>query len=409
MINILPYATQDYQKFYDERTSSFREYIENIAYVKDVNDNEKLYYTFMKSTYVRDSTYNPNDLRNTTLDENGLPNPKPTCNPESPSGIVNEWWYQYYFDVPPCAYGRFLQSTGTCWMNAILNTIILTPKMAEIAVKNFYDDTMLIQEARQYIIKKIHNFSNLNNEELQIRTLLFGMIYLLFIKKVKAQPEDGNFVASIGARVKGLSENSNQFFWKTQKMSMEEYSDGSRVKEGFLVVLPILFKKDIDYTIDYTIDDTDSTINKKYISPIIIDIPNIAKSERIVELIGGKYKLEAGGIRLSWDPHGVAGLKCDDKFYIYDSNQKIAYDDWYRQDTTHNYIEKYKDNYRTQSEENDKRYMIDYAIYIKEDEPSFLTRIKNTMNTIKNTMNPWRKKGGRKKRKTVKRKINHPR
>ena len=375
VINILPYVTEEDKKYYDDYNYKNDEI--NKSYMKYVDQTN--YYTHtMKSTHVTDSTYNPNDLPDTTLDDNGLPNSKPTCNPEPQSEIVNEWWFKYYFDVPSCAYGRLLQSTGTCWMNAILNTIILTPRLVKIATNNFYDDTKLHPDVRTYIKTNIDSFSKLNNKTFQLRTLLFGMIYLLFIKKVKAQEADGNFVAAIGARVKGLYYHKDQFKWENNDMIKYGNSGHAGLKN---IVLSILFKENIDYIFNKNILYYNN-------QPIIIYDYNPKRSiTESIKIRDNKYNLEAGIIGL-YSPnnnkgHSVAGLKCDDKYYIYDSNNYIVYNEWYRDHAkTIDYINKYYNNYYNYNYKG-----IYYTIYVKEED----------------TKRNFTQRGGRRKRrKTVK-------
>jgi hypothetical protein len=47
------------------------------------------------------------------------------CNLES------QWWYRWYHENPACAVPRLLQFTGTCWLNALLNTILLSAPIAD--------------------------------------------------------------------------------------------------------------------------------------------------------------------------------------------------------------------------------------------------------------------------------------
>ena len=51
--------------------------------------------------------------------------------------LEDTWWYKYYFNIPVCAYGRLSQSSGTCWCNAVINIILLTPVIYELFLEKF--------------------------------------------------------------------------------------------------------------------------------------------------------------------------------------------------------------------------------------------------------------------------------
>jgi hypothetical protein len=47
------------------------------------------------------------------------------------------WWYKYFLDTPYCAYGRLLQSTGTCWCNASINSLFLSEPIVQLLIDSF--------------------------------------------------------------------------------------------------------------------------------------------------------------------------------------------------------------------------------------------------------------------------------
>jgi hypothetical protein len=54
------------------------------------------------------------------------------------SKLINDkWWFKYYFRSPTCAKGRLVQFGGTCWLNTLLNSIILGQRMKKYAIDSY--------------------------------------------------------------------------------------------------------------------------------------------------------------------------------------------------------------------------------------------------------------------------------
>jgi hypothetical protein len=84
------------------------------------------------------------------------------------------------------------------------------------------------------------------------------------------------------------------------------------------------------------------------------------KAVKSIKINGKIYKLEA--CTLSNVSHSIAGLHCDDKYYIYDSNNYISYDDWPNGIIT-NYLGLLKNN---NVKYKDKPFILDTLIYVKQ-------------------------------------------
>lgn len=50
----------------------------------------------------------------------------------------NIWAYDYFLNKGMCTSGRLIQLAGTCWYNALLNVLFLTPEIKHILSKNFH-------------------------------------------------------------------------------------------------------------------------------------------------------------------------------------------------------------------------------------------------------------------------------
>ena len=86
--------------------------------------------------------------------------------------IQNRWWYLYYFNVPICAYGRLLQSSGTCWCNALLNSVLLNTSISILLLQK-------ININKTYIETKLENaISLINNKKLDINKIINNNLLL---------------------------------------------------------------------------------------------------------------------------------------------------------------------------------------------------------------------------------------
>ena len=70
---------------------------------------------------------------------------------------------------------------------------------------------------------------------------------------------------------------------------------------------------------------------------VIIQVDSyIYSADKVIIINGKNYKLIAATIGyINSDKlggHSICGLICDDKFYVYDSNNHIAYTDWFSGD-----------------------------------------------------------------------------
>jgi hypothetical protein len=116
-----------------------------------------------------------------------IPAPPPT------SELSQTWWYKWYFNIPPCARGRLTQSTGTCWMNATLNCLLLVNDVSKLLIEEWIKSKSPHKQIQ---------FKDYLSEQYTLKDLLLSTVNNLLISRIKAKPEDGNFVAALAARVK---------------------------------------------------------------------------------------------------------------------------------------------------------------------------------------------------------------
>jgi hypothetical protein len=176
--------------------------------------------------------------------------------------LENSWWFKYYFQIPNCAYGRLTQSTGTCWCNALINSLILNQSIVNLLIDKF---NKLDKETKN-TIENINSFDKFNDSKDSLYILLYAVINLLLIRKIKAKQKNGNFIAELAARIKGIYDNEgkgdlkftsgevikledHEFFYTLQ--GGVEYGDGGSSVSGVKVVLNKLFSKNEYIIIDY--------------------------------------------------------------------------------------------------------------------------------------------------------------
>jgi len=329
--------------------------------------------------------------------------------------LVDQWWFRWYFSVPPCLSTRLTQSTGTCWMNSIINSLFFIPEIIDLLTTKYNS------LPNKDIIDKIkfNNFSCIAcNYDLKI--LIFSLINNLLINKRKASINDGNFVGIIASKVKCKYEN------KLEKCDDIKYGDGGDTYKGLEVILKEIFSDDnIYYSIsieekiikyqnkivekinennqdrnklvleinnkieEYNKQNSDDKLEKiklleekikdldklikilnnsllelkklfrtasndsdissnKEIKKFVLNIIEVKKYPKI--LIFNKnifysninigfynYKLCSSSISLNGIDHAIAGIICNNKSYVYDSNNIIVETNWPHKDIS-NYL-----------------------------------------------------------------------
>lgn len=121
----------------------------------------------------------------------------PGREPATPD-VASAWWVRTYFAAPPCATVRLTQSTGTCWMNALLNSLLIPIKIATLS------RSRIGTAPRPDDIKLRHFPSVLGT--VSCKTLTHSLFRALLAPRGKARSSDGNFVGAYAACVKCLYE-----------------------------------------------------------------------------------------------------------------------------------------------------------------------------------------------------------
>ena len=317
------------------------------------------------------------------------------------TNIADKWWYDYFMRSLPCARGRIIQFTGTCWFNVILNTILLTPKLKEYVTRGIKDDTHFEDYYRVSDDKLLFNYmlpdnmieiinrDSVCNKCRNIAEYKFSDIMLCHSCS-KSYYEDGKKLEKIeDIKRKEIFEEPNidipfkaLFYGRLNKNL--DFDD-----KGLLELSKILNPISLDGGTSNNIIKLFDIMKCKY-THIIIDMKLNTKmfpvyfnniSEPIFIMTGmnntpivfGKdmslplkingYKLCAAGV--ASNVHVVCGLLCNDIPYIYDSNNIIAYSEW-PSGNMFGYYDKVMELKDTPLEPPDFVYHYTFILYMKE-------------------------------------------
>lgn len=286
-----------------------------------------------------------------------------TTPPETIKNLDEWWWYKWYFSVPPCASGRLMQISGTCWFNAGLNVVLLSPTISKVLIMKWIE---LTEEQKKPFMDD-NNFDSCFNPKLDktstdnsIVEMLFFLIYHILIKNKKITYDKGNIskipailVGDIYKSDAGKEVLTNEIINDENRLKNKEFFEkNSKDAEGgdaninikilLESIIPSIFTQylcDNKFKLEsFTLPNIQKYRSQEYIK----ELPNILQI-RYGELINFKtapkninitfngkeetYELEASTLNVD-DSHVISGLICNDIPYIYDSNNVIAVTDW---------------------------------------------------------------------------------
>jgi hypothetical protein len=249
-----------------------------------------------------------------------------------------------------CSQGKLVQFTGTCWINAILNSILLPKKMRKIMSKQaekyfkkmktnsdrelMSDDEVIHIDLSDMSIYGLHEFK----DDLTITQILTVIIYDIFV--LNKRPSISDYVDT-----KRSIKYSNFILILAYKF----------IKKFYLMYRDLPDEKIIDTGVnDDTINKTLQYISNEYLVDFknylvsvfidgnIITIPfKMRHLDKIYDLISCsiviEYSDKGGG-------HSICGYICDDIQYVFDSNHSVLIESRWVEHNFDNYIKYIEDN-----------------------------------------------------------------
>lgn len=289
-------------------------------------------------------------------------------NSNSAPNLEHQWWYKWYMNVPLCASNRLRQLSGTCWFNTAINTLLLTPYILNIIIDNFN------KNGQKYIEEIAAIPFNTCLSEKSLKTKLHVILYNLFINEKKGnnwikasdniiksmiennEIEGGRPIEAVNNIVNQLQLTENIKVIDLLKENIKELDilDELGTVTNFKLVNGKLEK--IDSVLGAPAAEYDSTLPKVFIHNY-----SLHNAHKVININNCRYSLVASSLAISGDSigHAIAGLKCNDVYYIYDSNNFIIKVDWRNTSWIHDY------NSITRKSITFNHY--NYLVYIKED------------------------------------------
>jgi hypothetical protein len=258
------------------------------------------------------------------------------------NNITRNWWFEYVFDKEPsCADGKLVQSYGTCWFHATLNSLFMTERIQRILVNNWermtLNDKKIICgeqfDANQQICDDIPSYCPKHYGGM--RKELYKIFYNVFIKKNKIKTSAPYIIenASLDARGKPLIRNlkiremmyKGEHPEKTLNTVLLELFEEEQYLE-FENMLGIKF--DVKLEKQQSLPEFVILYNKtQQVRPKLIQQIQLRKDNKTF-----KYVLRTAILIYETEDHenahAIAGLFCDDEYYVFDSNNILLRLDW---------------------------------------------------------------------------------
>lgn len=357
--------------FKDPATGQYLD-VKHYHVVKDNTGKDYTYRGFFKTAVVKNVRLKnaSNDAKtNSYYDTNKI------------QQVEETWWFKMYFDSPYCAFGRFVQFSGTCWFNAVINSLILIPSIAVILTY------MYGHWAKGLSPEELKNFQDSASFQscpanMTLKQMLYTIVYLVFIKGERAiRSDNSNFIAHYASLLLssskfGSTEHYQKIINKQGITKASEFSDGYHGFKAIEELFQQVFPPEIaTYLKVKTYHDTElQTDNlKENVLPYLVAIettyaPSVTLNKKIT-INNSTYVLQSCCLIISDKQssthsfHAVAGLTCNGKDYIYNSWNDTVPTNWTEHDisnflryTNQKYIGK---NYKFER--------FDYLVYVRED------------------------------------------
>lgn len=238
----------------------------------------------------------------------------------------------YFINVKICSYTKLMQFTGTCWANSVMNSLLLSSKYT-LLLKAYY--STWFNQATQLEKDEITNkdIRLCLNPKYSLEKYLIIIIYNVLIKNVKPTQDDDNLVAMVAAKLKHIYQMNSKYDKIITIKDAELYSDSGRPYTTFKFLYDFILKNDYIHLYDINLVQSNMS-NKKIISASFntTDYNKKVKFNPTLTFTNALFTIENCIIIIEtkknqWN-HVICGFKCNNEYYIYDSNNVLLKHNW---------------------------------------------------------------------------------
>lgn len=236
-------------------TKDMKDIIYNISTVKkniNIFSSEEAIITRAEYSFSFPSKYIPGKTYEGTVNgQQFLYQTRSTKNENDSNKLEDQWWAKVYLSIPPCATGRFVQFTGTCWFNSVLNMLVLTPKIANLLKTKWMALDIAVKKELEGI-----TFETCPLKTYPLNKMLFVVINNLLIKGIKAKT-NVDFISGIAKEAK----TQYKTIYKVKDIETKN-DDGGTNTYAIRLILETLCTPIKEFNI-FDIDNTSDYKNKK--------------------------------------------------------------------------------------------------------------------------------------------------
>lgn len=228
-----------------------------------------------------------------------------------------------------CGYGRIKQLSGTCWLNSVINTLILPEHMTNVLISIYISHT----NTNILLKNEIENsdFKECLLKDYDVTKQILGIIYNILIKNNIIKKEDSNIIAKMAYIIKFYYDPKNigkNFEIPNTNTLNNTINGGDTLAALYYIYKYILgdcydmiaYKNDNNTTLNNI-----TNLNKKIIFTITYEKDIVSTFDENITIDKSVFKLESCIIEFSGKKpynHVVCGFICNNKYFIYDSNEK---------------------------------------------------------------------------------------
>ena len=257
----------------------------------------------------------------------------------------HQWWYDLFL-THSCSKGRLLQLSGTCAITSALNLMFLTPYIASAA-------SVYLQELYDRGELKVISFEDMRNSTDDCISLCRSFIFNILVKKLKVKFDDGDITLLLSARLKGISQEDDENFYKscgnynerkkcnntkkedeckdTSKLSRADKEQCYNAKMGYSYGQGVSAAHIVFHLVTYILDEKDywesgrryENQKIKILEPRERDIANLQHFVLTSCLL--YIYFTQNGLNIM---HSSCGFTCNGISYVCDSNCDVFKFDW---------------------------------------------------------------------------------